>query len=283
MIEPGHGTAKADVTVIEPPHGLGTPDWRAVWRLRGLLSMFLWRDVMVRYKQTLLGVFWIVLQPLMTTAIYSVFFGYIARIATEGKPYPVYVLATIVLWQFFVRTLSDASTSVHSQQSLIGKVYFPRVILPISVALSSAFDFLINFSVSLLIISAMGYPPPLRGAGALLFFVAAAVFAVGLGFWLSALDALYRDVRYLLSFVLQVWYFATPILYPISAIPERWHWVFWLNPMVPLVQGFRWCVLSDVTPPDSLQLLLTLAIIAIVFYSGSVFFHRVEHTIVDRV
>jgi lipopolysaccharide transport system permease protein len=275
-VEPG-------VTVIEPARGFGTPDWTAVWRLRGLLSVFLWRDIAVRYKQTMLGVFWIVLQPLMVTAIYSVFFGYIARIPTEGKPYPVYVLATIVLWQFFARTLSEAGTSVHAQQALIGKVYFPRVVLPISAALSSAIDFLINFAVGLLVISAMGYPPPLRVAGALLFFVASGAFAIGLGFWLSALDALYRDVRYLLSFVLQVWYFATPILYPIAAIPEQWRWVFWLNPMVPLVLGFRWCVLEGVAPPDSLQLALSASVIALVFYSGSVFFHRIEHSIVDRV
>ena len=271
------------VTVIEPPRGLGTPDWNAVWRLRGLLSMFLWRDVVVRYKQTMLGVLWIVLQPLMVTAIYTMFFGYIARIPTEGKPYPVFVLTTIVLWQFFARTVSEASTSVHAQQALIGKVYFPRVVLPISAALSSAVDFVINFAVGLLAIWALGYPPPLRVAGALLFFLATGAFAVGLGFWLSALDALYRDVRYLLSFVLQVWYFATPILYPIAAIPEQWRWVFWLNPMVPLVLGFRWCVLDGVTPPDPLQLGLSGVVIAVVFYSGAVFFHRIEDTIVDRV
>jgi lipopolysaccharide transport system permease protein len=283
MHEPAPGAAEPRVTVIEPPRGLGAPDWREVWRLRGLLSMFLWRDMVVRYKQTMLGVFWIVLQPLMVTAIYSVFFGYIARIPTEGKPYPVYVLATIVLWQFFARTVSEAGTSVHAQQALIGKVYFPRVVLPISAALSSGVDFLINFAVGLLVISAMGYPPSPRVAAAPLFFLATAAFAVGLGFWLSALDALYRDVRYLLSSVLQVWYFATPILYPITAIPESWRWVFWLNPMVPLVQGFRWCVLDGVAPPDTLHLGLSVALIVAVFYSGAAFFHRVEHTIVDRV
>src|SRR5438309_1115656 len=126
------------VTVIEPPRGFGTPDWAALWRLRGLLAVFLWRDVVVRYKQTVLGVFWILLQPLMVTAIYSLFFGYIARIPSEGKPYAVYILATIVLWQFFARTVSEAGTSVHAQQSLIGKVYFPRVALPISAMLSSS-------------------------------------------------------------------------------------------------------------------------------------------------
>src|SRR5262249_40309284 len=145
-------------------------------------------------------------------------------------------------------------TSVHAQQSLIGKVYFPRVLLPVSAMLSSALDFVINFIVGILIISAMGYPPGAKILFAPIFFLLTALLGLGFGFWLSALDALYRDVRYLINLVLQAWYFATPILYPISAVPERWHWIFWLNPMVPLVSGFRWCVLDGVAPPDMTQL-----------------------------
>src|SRR6266404_40658 len=243
---------------IEPPRGLFELRLREVWAYRELLYFFVWRDVKIRYKQTVIGVLWVVIQPVLTMLIFTLFFGRLAKLAPQGLPAPVFYFSALVPWTYFAYALQMTTNVVVDNQRLITKVYFPRLILPISAALSGLVDFSIGF-------------------------VVLAVFtALGVGLWLSALNALYRDVKYVIPFLIQFWMFASPVAYPSSLVPPRWRWLYGLNPMAGVIDGFRWAITGR-GHSSGVLLLASSAVVALIFLGGLFFFNRMESSVADRV
>lgn len=213
-----------------PPRGWLELRLDEVWQYRELLYFFVWRDVKIRYKQTAIGVLWVVLQPLLTMLVFTLFLGRLARLPSEGLPYPVFCFAALVPWMYFAYSLQMTTSVVVENQRLITKVYFPRLILPISATLSGLVDFAIGFTVLSILTLAYGIRPTLAALWLPLLLLLAVLTALGVGLWMSALNALYRDVRYVIPFVVQFWMFESPVAYPSSLVPERWRWLYGLNP-----------------------------------------------------
>src|SRR6267378_4255830 len=256
---PLHSGASATIR-IEPPSGLFELRLREVWAYRELLYFFVWRDVKIRYKQTAIGVLWVILQPVLNMLVFTLFFGRLAKLPSDSLPYPVFYFSALVPWTYFAYSLQATTNVVVENQRLITKVYFPRLILPISTALSGLVDFAIGFVV-----------------------LALALFtALGVGLWLSALNALYRDVRYVIPFLVQFWMFASPVAYPSSLVPARWRWLYGLNPMASVIDGFRWAITGRGQAPG-LLLLVSAAAVAVVVLGGLFFFNRMESAVADRV
>jgi lipopolysaccharide transport system permease protein len=272
----------AIATRIEPPRGLFNLRLRELWAYRELLYFFVWRDVKVRYKQTAVGVLWVVLQPLLTMGVFTLFFGRLAKLPSEGLPYPVFYFAALVPWTYFNYALQSATNVVVENQRMITKVYFPRLVLPLSSVLSGFVDFAIGFVV--LIGVTLYYGIRLTAHAALLpaFLLLAILTALGVGLWLSALNALYRDVRYVMSFLLQFWMFASPVAYPSSLVPEKWRWLYGLNPMAGVIDGFRWAITGHGHAPAA-SLLVSTAAVLVILFGGLIFFQRMEGTVADRV
>src|SRR6266436_3579093 len=267
---------------IEPPRGLFELRLREVWAYRELLYFFVWRDVKIRYKQTAIGVLWVVLQPVLTMLVFTLFFGRLAKLPSQGLPYPVFYFAALVPWTYFSYALQMTTSIVVDSQAIITKVYFPRLILPISAALSGLVDFAIGFGVLALFTVAYGIRPTLAALWLPALLALAFFTALGVGLWLSALNALYRDVRYVIPFAVQFWMFASPVAYPSSLVPERWRWLYGLNPMAGVIDGFRWAITGRGQPP-SLILLASSAVVALILLGGLFFFNRMESSVADRV
>jgi len=267
---------------IEPPHGLFELRLREVWAYRELLYFFVWRDVKIRYKQTVIGVLWVVLQPVLTMLVFTLFFGRLAKLPSQGLPYPVFYFAALVPWTYFAYALQMTTNVVVDNQKLITKVYFPRLILPISSALSGLVDFAIGFVVLAIFTVAYGIRPSLAALWLPVLLILAVFTALGVGLWLSALNALYRDVRYVVPFLVQFWMFASPVVYPSSLVPEKWQWLYGLNPMTGVIDGFRWAITGQGQAP-SLILLASSAVVALVVLGGLFFFNRMEGEVTDRV
>src|SRR5437763_3067243 len=267
---------------IEPPRGLFELRLREVWAYRELLYFFVWRDVKIRYKQTAIGVIWVVLQPVLTMLAFTLFFGRLAKLSSEGLPYPIFYFAALVPWTYFSYALQMTTNVVVDNQRLITKVYFPRLILPISAALSGLVDFAIGFVVLAIFTLAYGIRPTLAALWLPALLALAFFTALGVGLWLSALNALYRDVRYVIPFLIQFWMFASPVAYPSSLVPVRWRWLYGLNPMAGVIDGFRWAITGRGQAPG-LPLLASAAAVALVFLGGLFFFNRMETTVADRV
>ncbi len=270
--------------VLYPRTGLSALDVGEVYAYRNLLYLFFWRDIKTRYKQSYLGVVWIVLSPLVSTAIYSVLLGYLARFPSDGLPYPLYVLVGITAWQFFSRSLTGVSTSLADQQVLINKIYFPRVLAPLASVLSAAFDFglMLLLIVAAMLVLGIYHSP--RTLLAFVFIAQMALLALGIGLVLTGLDAVTRDVRVVLNLVLQVWYFASPVIYPVQIVPQKFITYYYLNPMAPLMQGFRWAMLGgSVQPPPVWSIGLSAFVTVIFLIAGTLFFQKVERTIVDHI
>jgi lipopolysaccharide transport system permease protein len=273
----------APVTLrIEPPRGWFELRLREVWEYRELLYFFVWRDVKVRYKQTLVGVAWVILQPLLTMAVFTLFFGKLAKLPSQGLPYPVFYFAALVPWMYFSYSLQSATNVVVENQRVITKVYFPRLVLPISSVLSGLVDFAIGFLVLVCVTLVFGIHPGLAALWLPVFLLLAILTALGVGLWMSALNALYRDVRYVMPFVAQFWMFASPVAYPSSLVPERWRWLYGLNPMAGVIDGFRWALTGHGLPPGPV-LLASAGMVAAVLLGGLLFFQRMEGTVADRV
>lgn len=270
------------VTVIQPPSGWTSLGLRELWAYRELLFFFIWRDVKVRYKQTLLGVSWGILQPLFTMIVFSVFFGRIAAIPSDGVPYPVFSFAALVPWQFFTTGLTYASNSVVIHQSLIKKVYFPRLTIPIASVLAGVFDFMLAFVVLLGIMAVFGRVPTVNIVWVPLLLVLALVTALGAALWLAALNVRYRDVTYVVPFIAQMWLFATPVAYPSSLLSEPWRTVYGLNPMAGVVEGFRWALLGTTVAPGPMLGVSTIAALGLLV-GGAYFFRRMESSFADTV
>ncbi len=267
---------------IEPPSGLFELRFREVWAYRELLYFFVWRDVKIRYKQTAIGVFWVVLQPVLNMLVFTLFFGRLAKLPSDGLPYPVFYFAALVPWTYFSYALQMTTNVVVDNQRLITKVYFPRLILPISAALSGLVDFSIGFVVLAIFTVAYGIRPTLAALCLPALLLLAVFTALGVGLWLSALNALYRDVKYVIPFLMQFWMFASPVAYPSSLVPVRWRWLYGLNPMAGIIDGFRWAITGRGQAPG-LLLLASSAMVALVVLGGLFFFNRMEATVADRV
>jgi lipopolysaccharide transport system permease protein len=261
--------------------GVAALDWAELWEYRELLYFLVWRDVKVRYKQAVLGAGWAVLQPAMAMVIFTVIFGRLVKLPTDGSPYPVFVYAGLLPWTFFSNAVSTASNSLVNSANVITKVYFPRVIIPLAAVGAGLVDFTVAFG--LLIILMVWYHIPLTPWFGLVpvFLLLTIIAAVGVGTVLSALTVNYRDFRWVLPFAIQVWLYATPVTYASSVVPPKWRVAFGLNPMAGVVDGFRSAVLGR---PPLWTLVETSAVVAVAtLVLGLIYFQRVERTFVDVV
>jgi len=274
--------ARSATVRIEPPGGLLRLQFREAWEYRELLYFFVWRDVKVRYKQTLIGVLWVVLQPLVSMGVFTLFFGRLAKLPSDGLPYPLFYFAALAPWTYFATALSSATNVVVENQRIITRVYFPRLILPLSSVLSGLVDFAISLALLVLLVVGYGMRPGLGVLWLPFLLLLALTTALGVGLWLSALNALYRDVRYVIPFVMQFWLLASPVAYPSSVVPQRWQWVYGLNPMAGVIEGFRWALTGHGQAPGGL-LWASTAAVALLLVAGAMFFQRMEGTIADRV
>ena len=271
-----------EVIVVRPSRGWMDVNLREVWRYRELIYFLTWRDIKVRYKQTFLGAAWAVLQPFLTMVVFTLFFGRLAKIPSDDVPYPIFSYAALLPWQLFAKALNDAGRSLVSNRSMITKVYFPRLVIPIASLLGGVVDFLIAFLVLLAMMAYYGISPTAHAWALLPFLLLALLTALGVGLWLSALNVLYRDVGYTLPFLTQAWMFITPIAYSSTLVPEKWRLVYALNPMAGVVNGFRWALLDTPTGPDA-SLWVSVAVALLVLVSGLFFFRRMERQFADRV
>jgi lipopolysaccharide transport system permease protein len=273
---------EAGLVVIRPTAGWRSLDLRELWVYRELLYFLVWRDVKVRYKQTVLGATWAVLQPLLTMVVFSIFFGRLAGVPSDGVPYPLFSFAALVPWTLFSTGMSQAANSLVGSQELIKKVYFPRLAIPAAAVFASTVDFLIAFAVLLGLMAYFGYLP---GARALILpglLLLALVTALGAGLWLSALNVQYRDVRLTVPFLVQFWLFATPIAYPSSMLEGGWRTLYAVNPMVGVVEGFRWALLGT-GGLDLPMFAVSAAAAVLMLAGGALFFRRMENTFADIV
>jgi lipopolysaccharide transport system permease protein len=276
--------------VIEPPHGLVRVDLGELWRARELIGFLALRDVKVRYKQAALGVAWAVLQPLLTMVVFSVLFGFLmgaeGRPGVEGVPYAVSTYCALVPWQLFATSLSFSGNSIVGNQSLVTKVYFPRLVLPIAPIVAALVDFAAAFAVLLLMMLAYGITPGPAVALLPCFVALSLVAALAVSLWLSALNALYRDVRYALPFLIQLWFFVTPCVYTSQSVlgnaPDWAHWLYALNPMVGVVEGFRWALIGGAAP-DAAALAISLGASLLLLAGGAIYFRHMERVFADWV
>jgi lipopolysaccharide transport system permease protein len=267
---------------IRPRRGLIDLDLAAVWEYRELLYFLVWRDVKVRYKQTFIGAAWAIFQPAMTMVIFTVVFGNLARVPSDGLPYPVFAYTALVPWTYFSQALSRCGTGLVSNANLITKVYFPRLIIPIADVITPAVDFLFAFMLLLGMIAWFGIAPTYGLLAIPLFLFMAMVTALAVGLWLSPLNVRYRDVGHTIPFVIQFWMFASPVVYPVSLVPEPWRLIYSLNPMVGVIEGFRWGLLGKENP-DFLSIVVSVATVLVLLAGGLVFFKRMERTFADVI
>ncbi len=268
--------------LIRPAVGWVPLNLAELWEYRELLYFLTWRDIKVRYKQTVLGMAWAVIQPIFMMLIFTIFFGRLAKVPSDGLPYPIFTYTALLPWLLFSRALTDSSTSLVVNERLITKVYFPRLLVPASAVLASLVDFAIAFVLLLGMMVFYGIVPTVAVLMLPLFVLLALMTALGIGFWLSALDAQYRDVRYTLPFLTQFWLFATPVVYPSSLVPEQWRLLYGLNPMTGVVEGFRWALLGKTEAPDAM-LAVSATVVLGVFIGGLYYFNRVDETLADVV
>jgi lipopolysaccharide transport system permease protein len=282
-------SASQTTTLTNPPVIRITPpgDWWTVpveelWEYRELLYFFVWRDIKIRYKQTLVGAAWAVLQPFLTMLIFSLFFGALAHIPSQGLPYPIFYYSALLPWMYFAASLQNATSAIVDNQRMITKVYFPRLALPISAVLSGLVDFAISFLMFVAMMAYYRVHPTLALLWMPLFLLMCFATALGFGLWLAALNALYRDVRYVVPFLVQFWLFASPVAYPSSLVPAKWRWLYGLNPMTGVIEGFRWSLTGNGNPPGRLAM-ISAAVVVIVLLAGLAYFQRMETTIADVV
>lgn len=276
-----HGDPGEIVTEIRP-QSRWTSDFGDVWAYRELLYFLTWKDLKVRYKQTVLGAGWAVLQPVLTMVVFSVFFGRLGGLPSDGLPYPVFTYAALLPWMLFAHVLTQSSQSIVNHQSLITKVYFPRVLIVLAPLGVGLLDFALAFVVLLAIMLWYGLAPGLGLLLAPLFVALAALAALATGVWLAALNVRYRDVRYTVPFLTSLWLFASPVAYPASLVPGPWRWLYGLNPMAGAIEGFRWALLGQGGMPAPL-VAASLAVTLLMLVTGLRYFTRVEQTFADLV
>ena len=267
---------------IKPSKGWVALNLRELWEYRELLYFLTWRDIKVRYKQTALGAAWAIIQPFFTMIVFSLFFGRLAKVPSDNIPYPVFSFAALVPWTFFANGLNQSSNSLVASANLVKKVYFPRLAIPVATVLAGVVDFALAFVVLLAMMLYYGIVPTTNTLWLPLFLFLAVVTSLGVGLWLSALNVQYRDVRYAVPFITQFWLFVTPIAYPSSLLSEPWRTIYGLNPMVGVVEGFRWALLGTNTAPGAIVAVSSLTALAILL-GGALYFRRMEKTFADVV
>jgi lipopolysaccharide transport system permease protein len=275
-------TTQTPTFLIRPPQSWVSLNLRDLWEYRELLYFLTWRDMKVRYKQTALGAAWAIIQPFMTMVVFSLFFGRLAGVSSDGLPYPIFAYCALLPWNYFAGALDRAGNSLVGSANLITKVYFPRVVIPLSAMLAGLLDFGIAFLVLIGMMLFYGITPTVAILTLPLFLLLAVLTALGAGLWLSALNVQYRDVRYVLPFLIQFWMFASPVAYPASLVPEPWRVLYGLNPMAGVVEGFRWALLGQAATPGPL-LAVSVVMVCVLLASGLFYFQKMEETFADVV
>jgi lipopolysaccharide transport system permease protein len=268
--------------VIEPRRGLLNIDVGTLWQYRELLYFLIWRDVKVRYKQTIIGMAWVVLQPVLTMIVFTLVFGRFAKIPSDGMPYPVFIFAALLPWNLFASSLGRGGDSVVQHANLISKVYFPRLVLPIAGVISPMIDFCVAFVVLIAMMAGYGIAP---GAGVLalpLFVLLAMLTALAVSLWTSALNVRYRDVGHAIPFLIQLWMFASPVAYPVSIVPERWRLLYSLNPMAGVIEGFRWALLGKENFDAQVAAVSACAVVMLLV-PAAIYFRKTERTFADVI
>lgn len=277
-------TTKPDeeIIIIKPTKGWGSLNLGELWLYRELIYFLTWRDLKVRYKQTLLGAGWAVLQPVLSMVVFSIFFGGLLNVPSEGVPYPIFSYAALLPWGMFAKALNDTARSLVSNRAMLTKIYFPRMVIPLASIFSGLADFLIAFIVMLGLMIYYQIPPTANIWTLPFFLLLAVVTALGVGLWLSSMNVLYRDIGYMIPYITNLWFYLTPIVYPASEVPEQWQAVYALNPMVGVVEGFRWALLNTSEPPGPM-IFVSALIAVLIFISGMFYFRRMEKTFADMV
>ena len=267
---------------LEPSKGWVSLGLKDLWQYRELLFFLTWRDIKVRYKQTALGAAWAVIQPLFTMLVFTLFFGRLAKVPSDGIPYPLFSYAALLPWQLFAYALTESSNSVVANERLITKVYFPRLVVPLASILAGLVDFVIAFTLIIGMMVWYGIKPTWALFTLPFFIIFALATAFGVGLWLSALNVQYRDVRYTLNFIVQFWLFASPVAYSSTLVPARWRPFYGLNPMAGVIEGFRWALLGKTQAPGAM-LLVSVGVVALVLVGGLYYYRRMEQTFADVV
>ncbi|MCJ7534294.1 MAG: ABC transporter permease [Anaerolineales bacterium] len=273
---------KEEVLLLKPTRGWGRLNLGEMWKYRELAYFLTWRDIKVRYKQTALGASWAILQPFLSMIVFSVFFGGLLNVPSEGVPYPVFSYTALLPWGVFAKALNDAGRSLVTNRAMITKIYFPRMVIPLASVVSGLVDFSIAFVVLLGMMWYFNIPPTTNIWTLPLFLLLALVTALGVGLWLSALNVLYRDIGYIIPFLTQLWFYLTPIVYPASEVPEQWRTLYALNPMVGVVEGFRWALLGTSTSPGPM-VAVSSVVAFLLLITGMFYFRRMERTFADMV
>jgi lipopolysaccharide transport system permease protein len=267
---------------IAPSKGWISMGLKDIWEYRELLGIFVWRDLKVRYRQTVIGVLWAILQPLLTMVIFSIFFGRLAGIPSDEIPYPLFSFAALVPWTFFANSINQASNSLVNSADMIKKIYFPRLTMPMAAVFASLVDFVLAFIILLGMMLYYGFIPTINIIWLPGLILLTMMTGLGVSFWLSALNVQFRDVRYMIPFITQAWLFATPVAYPSSLLTEPWRTIYGINPMVGVIEGFRWALLGTDTAHEPL-IIVSFGVAFLMLISGAVYFRRMEKTFADVI
>lgn len=278
QVSPAHRVTR--IVAASPWYETGLTELARAYEL---LFVFTWRQIGVQYKQAILGIGWALLSPLMSTLVYTFVFGKLAAIPSEGLPYPLFVLSGLITWQYFSRAVTAGTHSIVMNANIITKVYFPRMILPLSAVLAGLVDYAVNLAVLLLLAASYGRAPGVALLWLPVFLVLATMIGFALSLGLSALNALYRDIGFMVPLVLQAWMFLTPVIYPAGLVPDGWTWLMQVNPMTVVIQGARWAVLPGATPPDLLGLAVMAGELVVLLVVGVVTFHKIDAILADRI
>jgi len=273
---------RTPAVTIEPRKGLLQLGLNCIWQYRELLYFLVWRDVMTRYKQTAIGAAWVVLQPMITMILFTLIFGTMARFPSDGVPYPLFAFAALLPWTYFAQALSKTAGSLVSSANLVSKIYFPRLLIPLAAALAPIVDLFFSF-LMLLPMMAWYRVVPTWGLLTLPLFMLLAVMTVlSVGLWSAALNVRYRDMNSVIPFVIQIWLYASPVAYPVSMVPEKWRILYSLNPMVGVIEGFRWALLGKASP-DFAAIMLSSAVVLVLVTAGVVYFKWMEQSFADVI
>lgn len=267
---------------IRPSKKLLNLELDRLWRYRELLYFLIWRELKIRYKQAAFGAGWAIVQPVFTVAIFTVVFGYFAKMPSDGIPYPVFAFTALVPWTYFSEALRRCATGLVGDSDLIRKIYFPRLIIPLAAVTSPMADFLLSLIVLIVLLFWYGLTPTWGVVFLPLFLFMSMVSALAIGLWLGPLNVRFRDINHTLPFLIQIWMYASPIVYPLSIVPERWRLLYSLNPMVGVIEGFRWALLGKQSP-DILSMGISMLVVVLLFLSGIVYFKRMERFFADVI
>lgn len=274
--------AEKPSVIIRPAKGLFQLDLTAVWTYRELLYFMVWRDIKIRYKQTVLGAGWAIFQPLITMLIFTIIFGKLARIPSDGIPYPVFAFTALLPWTYFSQALTQGANSVITNANLITKIYFPRLLIPLAATIVPGVDFFFSFIMMLFLMIWFHITPTWNILALPFFLIVAFITAMAVSLWLSALNVRYRDVKYTIPFMVQIWMYASPVVYPVNLIPEKWRLVYGLNPMAGVIEGFRWALLGKQSP-DFTVITVSLLVVFVMMTGGIIYFRRSESTFADVI